>query len=123
MFAQILSRFALEFGYVRGNLSRDSRPSRVMSYMIVLQYRQVRKIQGCEERESRIIRLMDLSLIVLIHIGLITITTMALAIVTSSRLTHIGWHGSTIVWCTLTIRSYKAVVQRISRLLIPTPIR
>ena len=68
-------------------------------------------------------RSMDRSLIVLIHIGLITITTMALAIVPSSYLTHIGWHGSTIVWCTLTIWSYKAIIWRLSRLLIPSPIR
>ena len=61
------------------------------------------------------------SLIVLIHIGLIT--TMALAIVPSSCLTRIRWHGSTIVWWTLTIRSYKAIIWRVSRLLIPTPIR
>ena len=63
-------------------------------------------------------RSMDRSLI---HIGLIT--TMALAIVPSSHLNHIGWHGSTIVWWTLSIRSYKAVVRRASRLLIPAPIR
>ena len=67
------------------------------------------------------IRSMDRSLIVLIDIGLIT--TMALAIVPSSRMTRIGWHGSTIVWWTLTSRSYKAVVWRVSRLLIPAPIR
>ena len=120
MFAQILSWFALEFGYVRGKLSRDSHPSWVMSYMIVRQSLQVRKIQRCEEREPRMMRSMDRSLIVLIHIGLTT--TMALAIVTSSRLTRIGWHGSTIVWWTL-IRSYKAVIWRVSGLLIPTPIR
>ena len=65
-------------------------------------------------------RSMDLSLIVLIHIGLIT--TMALAIVPSSHLTCIGQYGSTIVWCTLTIQSYKAIIWRVSRLLIPTPI-
>ena len=49
--------------------------------------------------------------------------SVALAIVPSSHLTRIGWHGSTIVWCTLTIRSYKAVIWRVSRLLIPAPIR
>ena len=92
-----------------------------MSYRIVRQYQQVRKIERCEERESRTMRLMEHSLIVLIHIGLIT--TMALAIVPSSGLTHIGWHGSTIVWWSLTIRSYKAVIWRVNRLLIPTPIR
>ena len=123
MFARILSRFALELGYVRGKLSRDSRPSRVMSYRIIHESQQVRKIQRCEEREPRMIRSMDHSLIVLIHIGLITITTMALAIVPSSHLTRIGWHGSTIVWCTLTIWSYKAVIWRVSGLLIPVPIR
>ena len=64
---------------------------------------------------------MDRSL--MIHIGLITINTMALAIVPSSRLTHIGWHGSTIVLWTLTIRSYESVIRRVSKLLIPTPIR
>ena len=66
-------------------------------------------------------RLMDRSLIVLIHIGLIT--TMALAIVPSSHLTRIGWHGSTIVRWTLTSRSYKVVIRRVRRLLIPVPIR
>ena len=66
-------------------------------------------------------RSMDRSLIVLIHIGLIT--TMALAIVPSSRMTRIGWNGSTIVWWTLTSRSYEAVIRRVRRLLIPTPIR
>ena len=94
-----------------------------MIYRIVRQSQQVRKIQFQEEWEPRMIRLMEHSLIVLIHIGLITITTMALAIVPSSCLTCIGWHGSTIVWWTLTIRSYKAVIWRVSRLLIPTPIR
>ena len=89
-----------------------------MRYRIVRQSQQVRKIQCCEEREPRMMRLMDYSLI---HIGLIT--TMALAIVPSSHMTHIGWHGSTIVWWTLTIRSYKAVVRRVSRLLIPSSIR
>ena len=68
-------------------------------------------------------RSMDHSLIVLIHIGLITITTMALTIVPSSRLTHVGWHGSTIMWCTLTIWGYKAVIWRVSGLLIAIPIR
>ena len=92
-----------------------------MSYKIIRQYRQVRKIQRCEEREPRMIRSMDHSLIVLIHIGLIT--TMALAIVPFSHFIHIGWHGSTIVWCTLTIRSYKVVIWRVSGLLIPAPIR
>ena len=69
------------------------------------------------------IRLMDHSLIVLIHIGLITITTMALAIVPSSCLTHIRWHGRTIVWCTLTIQGYKDIIWRVSGLMIPIPIR
>ena len=121
MFSWILSRFALKFQYVRGKLSRDSRPSRVMRYRIVHQSQQVRKIYHCKEREPRMSRSMDRSLIVLIHIGLIT--TMALAIVPSSHLTRIGWHGSTIVWCTLSIRSYEAVIWRISRMLIPAPIR
>ena len=62
-----------------------------------------------EEREPRMMRSMDHSLI---HIGLIT--TMALAIVPSSRMTRIGWRGSTIVWWTLTSRSYKAVIRRIA---------
>ena len=85
MFSRILSRFALKFGYVQGKLSRDSRPSQVMSYRIVRQSQQVMKIQRCEEREPRMMRSMDRSLIVLIHIGLIT--TMAFAIVPSSHLT------------------------------------
>ena len=63
------------------------------------------------------------SLIVLVHIILKTVTTMAMAIVSSSRLTHVGWHGSTIMWCTLTIWSYKAIIQGVSGLLIPVPIR
>ena len=63
------------------------------------------------------------SLIVLIHIGLITVTTMALIIVPSSCLTCVGWHGSTIMWCTLTMWGYKAIIRRVSRLLIPIPIR
>ena len=67
--------------------------------------------------DPRMMRLMDRSLI---HIGLIT--TMALAIVPSSHMTRIGWHGSTIVWWTLTSRSYKAVIRRVSRLLIPASI-
>ena len=57
----------------------------------------------------------------LIHIGLTT--TMALAIVPSSHMTCIGWRGSTIVWWTLTSRSYKAIIRRVSRLLIPASIR
>ena len=123
MFTWILSRFSLEFGYVLGKLSRDSRPSWVMSYMIIHQSRQVRKIHCCEERDPRMIRSMGYSRIVLIHIGVITITTMALAIVPSPRLTRIGWNGSTIVWCTLTIRSNKAIIWRVNVLLIPIPIR
>ena len=123
MFARILSQFALEFGYVQGKLSRDSRPSRVMSYMIIHQSLQVRKIQHCEERDPRMIRLMDCSLIDLIYIGLITITTMALAIVPSSHLTHVGWHGNTITWCTLTMWGYKDIIRRVSRFLIPIPMR
>ena len=63
------------------------------------------------------------SLIFFIHIGLITITTMALTIVPSSRLTLVGWHGSTIVCCILTIQSYKSIVWRVNGLLIPIPIR
>ena len=90
MFTQILSHFSLELRYVRRKISRDSRPSRVMSYRIVRKYRQVRKIQRREEREPRMMRSMDRSLV---HIGLVT--TMALAIVSSSCLTHIGWRGST----------------------------
>ena len=68
-------------------------------------------------------RSMDRSLIVLIHIGMITITLMSLAIVPSSRMTCIGWHGNTIVWWTLTSRSYKSVIRRVRRFLIPTSIR
>ena len=64
------------------------------------------------------VRSMDYSLI---HIGLIT--TMDMAIVSSSHMTHIGWHGSTIVRWTLTSRSYKSIVRRVSRLLIPASIR
>ena len=94
-----------------------------MSYRIVRQSRKVRKIQCCEEREPRMIRSMDRSLIVLIHIGLITITTMALAMVPFSCLNCIGWHGSTIMWCTLTMWGYKAIIRRVSGLLIPIPIR
>ena len=63
-------------------------------------------------------RLIDCSLI---HIGLIN--TMALAIVPSSHMTHIGWHGSTIVQWTLTSRSYKAIIRRVSRFLIVASIR
>ena len=118
VFAQILSRFSLELRYVRRKLGRDSRPSWVMSYRIVRQSRQVKKIEPREEREPRMMRLMGHSLI---HIGLIT--TMALAIVPSSRITRIGWCGNTIVWWTLTSRNYKAVIRRVSRLLIPAPIR
>ena len=57
----------------------------------------------------------------LVHIGLIT--TMALAIVSSYYLTRIGWRVSTVVWWTLTSRGYKAVIRRVSRLLIPASIR
>ena len=63
-------------------------------------------------------RSMDRSLV---HIGLST--TMALALVSSSCLTHIGWCGSTIVRWTLTSRSYEAVIRRVSRLLIPASVR
>ena len=63
-------------------------------------------------------RSMDCSLI---HIGLTT--TMALAIVSSSCMTRIGRCGSTIVRWTLTSRSYKSVIRRVSRLLIPASIR
>ena len=63
-------------------------------------------------------RSMDRSLV---HIGLIP--TMALAIVPSSSMTHIGWRGSTILRWNLTSRSYKAVIRRVSRLLIPALIR
>ena len=89
-----------------------------MSYRIVHQSQQVRKIECHEEREPRMMMSMDCSLI---HIGLIT--TMDLAIVPSSHMTHIGWRGTTIVWWSLTIRSYEAVIRRVRRLLIPAPIR
>ena len=68
-------------------------------------------------------RLMHRSLIVWVHIGLISVSTMALAIVPSSHLTRVGWHGSTIMWCTLTMWGYKAIIRRVSELLIPVPIR
>ena len=48
---------------------------------------------------------------------------MALAIVSSSGMTRIGWHRSTIVRWTLTSSNYKAVIRRVSKLLIPTSIR
>ena len=89
-----------------------------MSHMLICQYLQVRKIEHREERDPRMMRSMDHSLI---HIGLIT--TMALAIVPSSLMTHIEWRGNTIVWWTLTIQSYKAIIWRVNRLLIPSPIR
>ena len=89
-----------------------------MSYRIICQSQQVKKIERHKERDPRMMRLMDHSLI---HIGLIT--TMALDIVLSSCLTRIGWHGSTIVPWTLTSRSYKAIIRRVSRLLIPASVR
>ena len=67
-------------------------------------------------------RSMPHSLIVLVHVRLIAINTMALAIITSSHLTHIGLHGSIVMWGTLIMRCYKAIIGRVRRLLIPVPI-
>ena len=61
------------------------------------------------------------SLIVLVHIRMIAINTMALAII-SSHLTRVGLHGSIMMWCALTMRCYKSIIGRVSRLLIPIPI-
>ena len=60
-------------------------------------------------------------LIVLVHIRMITINTMALAIICSSHLTRVGIHRIIMMWCTLTMRCYKAIIRRVSRLLIPVP--
>ena len=65
---------------------------------------------------------MTRSLIVLVHVRLISINTMALAIINSSHLTHIGLHGSIVMWCTLIMQCYKAIIGKASRLLIPVPI-
>ena len=65
---------------------------------------------------------MPRSLIVLVHVRLIAINTMALAIITSSHLTRIGLHGSIVMWGTLIMECYKAIIGRVSRLLIPVPI-
>ena len=68
---------------------------------------------------------MPFSLVVLIHIILIVIHTMALAsgIITSSHMTHEGLHGSIVMQSTLIIRCYKAIFRRVSGLLIPVPMR
>ena len=65
------------------------------------------------------------SLIGLDRIRLISIHTMALAsgIINSSHLTNEGLHGSILMWSTLSMRCYKAIVRRVSRLLIPVPIQ
>ena len=65
---------------------------------------------------------MPCSLIVLVHVRLIAINTMALAIIKSSHLTRIGLHGSIVIWGTLIMQCYKAIIGRVSRLLIPIPI-
>ena len=65
---------------------------------------------------------MPRSLIVLVHIRLISINTMALAIISSSHLTRIGLHGSIVMWVTFIMQCYEAIIGRVSRLLIPVPI-
>ena len=65
---------------------------------------------------------MPCSLVVLIHVRLITINTMDLDIITSSHLTHVGLHGSIVMWVTFILRCYKAIIRRVSGLLIPIPI-
>ena len=65
---------------------------------------------------------MPCSLIVLVHLRLIAINTMALAIINSSYLTCIGLHGSIVMWVTLIMQCYKDIIGRVSRLLIPVPI-
>ena len=74
--------------------------------------------------EPRLIQSMPRSLVGLIHIRLIAIQTMALAsvIITSSHMTHEGMHGSIVMQSTLIMRCYKAIVRRVSGLLIPVPI-
>ena len=67
-------------------------------------------------------RSMPRSLIILVHIRMITVNTMALAIITSSHLNRIGLHGSIVMRGTLIMRCYKAIIGRVSRLLIPVPI-
>ena len=68
---------------------------------------------------------MPCSLVVLIHIRLIAICTMALAsgIITSSHMTHDGLHGSIVIQSTLIMRHYKSIIRRLRGLLIPIPIR
>ena len=65
---------------------------------------------------------MRCSLIILVHIRLIIVTTMAMAIASSSRLTHVGPHGSIVMQGALIMRCYKAIIGRVSKLLIPVPI-
>ena len=65
---------------------------------------------------------MPCSLVILVHVSLIAVNTMAMAIITSSHLTRIGLHGSIVMWGTLIMRCYKAIIGRASRLLIPIPI-
>ena len=47
---------------------------------------------------------------------------MSLAIITSSHLTHVGLHGSIVMWGILIMRCYKAIIRRVSRLFIPVPV-
>ena len=70
------------------------------------------------EREPRLSQSIPCSLIVLIHVSLIVVNTMALAIISSSHLTRVGLHGSIMMWCSLTMRCYKSIIRRVSRLLI-----
>ena len=65
---------------------------------------------------------MPCSLIVLVHLRLIAINTMALAIITSSHFTRIGLHGSIVMQGTLIMQCYKAIIGILNRLLIPVPI-
>ena len=65
---------------------------------------------------------MPRSLIILVHIRLITVNTMALAIISSSCLTRVALHGSIMMCYTLTRRCYKAIIRIVSGLLIPVPI-
>ena len=66
---------------------------------------------------------MPRSLIVFVHIRMTTVNTMALAIISSSRLTRVGLHGSIMMWCTLTMQCYKDIIRGVSGLLIPIPIQ
>ena len=65
---------------------------------------------------------MPRSLKILVHIRLITINSMAMAIISSSHLTHVGLHGSIMMWCTLIMRCYKAIIRGESGFFIPVPI-